>query len=101
MLNYLILMAGADVEHGHGTVGCAVPSRGHELLSAHAGRGHGWWDGSCLTLGHGGWRGLYQACDCMHSLLGGVCGGQIVLDLLPLRLANVVVCGVLKMGLHL
>lgn len=94
-------MAGADVEHGHGTVGRTVPSRVHELLSAHARRGHGWWDGSCLTLGHGGWRGLYQACDSVYSLLGGICGRQVLLDLLPLRLSNVVVCGVLKMGLHL
>ena len=37
---YIVLVAGTDVEHGHGAVGGAAP--GHELLGAHAWGVQGW-----------------------------------------------------------
>ena len=65
---YLFLMAGADVEHGHGAVGRAV-SR-HELLGAHVwgveGRG-----GRCWTPRWShvcGRRGRHELCCCMDRL---------------------------------
>lgn len=96
---YLFLMAAADVQHGHRTVRGTVPCWGDELWCARWGQGlhgTGW-----LALRHAWWRGVdYTGCG-TDGLLGGEGTGQVLFDLLPLRLAYVVVGGVLQMGLYL
>lgn len=65
---YLFLMAGADVEHGHGAVGCAI-SR-HELLGAHVWGVEGW-GGRCWTPCRShvcGRRRRHELCCCMDRL---------------------------------
>lgn len=96
---YLFLMAAADVQHGHRTVGGTIPCWGDELWCARWGQGlH---STSWLALRHAGWRGVDYASCSMDGLLRGEGTGKVLLYLLHLRPADVVVGGVLQMGLYL
>lgn len=73
---YLFLTVGAEGEQGHGTVGSAAAGPGwHAVL--------------------GGLAGALAACFTTQG------GGQILPDLLPLGLLDVVFGGILQVGLHL
>lgn len=126
-MTHLVLVAGADVEHGHGAVGGAVAR--HELLCAdvrgvqgrrggrraphgsHGGRGRRWHQPSdgvdglqedwYEAVGPGSGSTRRKWLNRKVYLLGGVGGGQIFFHLLLHGLTDVVVGGIFKVSLHL
>lgn len=87
---HLPLRVGADVEHGHGAVGCAVARRGgHDVAGPDTG-GHSW-----------GWLWRVAGRADVGSKLVPIGLGEIRLNLLIPRLLQVVGGGVLQVGLHL